>query len=429
MMPISHATTSDTEPLFVCEVLDADENVSGLLVDTGETKKTKSGQIRNRTRFGIVVYVRLVSGALPSPVSRVEDATARFEPGAFAPTPARLITAMGHHYEMTLLGSFATLSEMPHSLRAMFHPASNAGPESRPVILDGVVVRLIDGFRPRDAQLIGLQRSETSSERPIRRIHSKRQARRQRAQQLNEYTDQMTQFEREKTLRMLAVHNLIQERGPDAAIDPLLAALNDDLEVVRSTAAYHLARLADRLPVAPFLSAIREKTWLNAKVCEVAAYVFLAHVDEVPVEVLLDLYHGGDAPWYTTVHVIAIAAMGHLGERATDEVVALLADIAAHKPYLTDIRIRWSVAKALGDLGARAPVEALISGMRDGQPEVASAAARSLLRHPGPVADEVLQEAHLLSDLESARRIIYGRVRERLNVLHQPDEPSSTPHT
>ncbi len=440
MAQMTHATTSNAESPFVCEVLDADEKYGEWIVDTGEPKKTRSGRITTHVRSGIVLYVRLVSGALPSPVALMDEATdrytfgtARFAPGAFAPTPVDVITTSGNVYEMTLLGSFPPLCELPPAMRAMFHPTCYVGPEACPIILE-CVASLIDGFRPRNAQLIAhwppatSTLTETAMGMPMHSTHLKRHVRRQRKQAAEAHAAQLTRYMREKMRRIFEVHRLIQDLGPDAAIDPLLAALNDELRDVRAAAAAQLSRIAQRLPVTPFLSAIQDRSWLNADVCYVAAHVFLAHIDEVPVAALLDLYAGGDAPWYTNVRITAIQAMARLGDQAPDEVVALLTDIAAHKSSV-DIRVRWSVAKALGDLGARAPIEALLAGMRDGQPEVASAAARALLRHPGPLSEEALTEARLLSDLETARRVIYERVRERLNALDQRDDPFSPPHT
>lgn len=408
--------------LFVCEALDADEYCLHSFVEI-------EGRERNRyPGAGPIVYVRLISGALPSPIAAIQGPTsyphnaslAHIAAGAFAPATARLKLARGRVYETTLLGSFQPLNEMEPSMRAVLRPTCHVSPDARPVILESMLTPYT-AFRPRQAQLIGYVK-DAQSTAPVRRTHSKRRARVRDAVAGIELMERYRALQNEITLRQITVGGLIQQLGPDAAIQPLLSALNDEIHQVRETAAYQLGRLANRIPLAIFLDAIgartpldavQERSPLNAAVCEATVYMFYQHVDEVPVQALLDLYHGMYGISSPTIHATAISAMGRLAERVTDEVVETLAGIVTERRAMFDVRVRSAASKALETLGPRAPVEALIAGLRLGDMETAPALARALLRRPAAVPAEILEEARLLSDDETARQVLHARIRER----------------
>jgi HEAT repeat protein len=217
-------------------------------------------------------------------------------------------------------------------------------------------------------------------------------------------------------LRSMALRILNPETATDDTVAYIVAALDDEITFVREAAAHSLHLFGDRLPLAPFLSAIRDKRALNFAWCLAAAHVFAAHADEVPIDALLDLFFNmsPNQASRSEVQFAVVQAMGRLGARATDEVVELLAGMlehrqATHRPH--DIRVRWQAANSLGELGDRAPTAPLVAGMDDHQPRVAAAAARALLRQPDRLTGEIRTRAQLMSDVQSARQVINERSR------------------
>jgi len=204
-------------------------------------------------------------------------------------------------------------------------------------------------------------------------------------------------------------------RGKVVTKEEVIEALDDEFDDMRTSAAYALGTVADRLPIAPFLEAIKDMRPINCGWCRAAAFVFGAHPDDVSAEALVELYDGveradgrqlGRAHERVLIQVEALRAMGRFGARAP---VDRLAQALTETHAVYDIRERCAAAEALGNLGALAPVEALIVGMENTQPEVAVAAARALARHPAQIPDEVRKRARLMSDISAARRIIYER--------------------
>lgn len=395
------SATLEDQPLFVCDVIDADES-----------------SLKVNGRYGLVIYVRLVTGVLPSSIRNFVAGKARLEPGAFAPTSARLTAPAGRTYDVVLLATLPPLHAMRPALRGQMRPPASITSDAQPVVLEGLPRH--EMFRPRHSLLVATGAPETS----MRDEGAEHTALSHRQRRKLARLDREFIYLRERqlqnkilhasTLRSVALQTAVRERPTDVVAKMLLEALEDENSMVRGTAANLMQHVVTQLPLTPFLDMIKEKGALNEAACEAAAYAFVAHADEVPVDAVLDLYHGQYGASSPIIRTIACQAMGRLGERATDEVVGLLAAIVSERRAIYDIRVRRQAAISLGELGARAPVEALIACMQgSGQPEAAAAAARAIVHHPANVPEDVRKEARLLSDADTARRITYARVLER----------------
>jgi hypothetical protein len=383
-MTDTSATSLSTPPAFVAGVLDAD--AAPLII---------------KGCAGVVVYVHVLTGALPSAVRNVLVRTdgwpwvstlyGRPEKGAFAPTAARLTVSAGRTYPVTVLASLPALGMMRPYLRAGLNPPPQLDPAAIPVALEG----LPRHFRATAGELSAVGASGDRTEVDQQEL--------------------LAQLQRRTNEALLAAWQLRPPPGGEVThhateVERVLDALGDERETVRDAAANYLRPFAARLPLAPFLAAIQDKRDLNAAACVAAATVFAAHPDEVPIEALLDLYqHMGAGVHRVLVHMVVVQAFGRLGARASVEVIELLSDTLQGRGASHDIRVRMLAANALGDLGERAPIEPLIAGMEDHQPEVASAAARALARHPVVLSDEVRARAQTMSDVQTVRQMRYER--------------------
>jgi HEAT repeat protein len=350
---------------------------------------------------GIVVYVRLLSGTLPAITSNVlidESADLRGRPakGSFFPIPAQLTLASGRNYHVALLARLPTLAEMRLYLRSARMPPPNLDMAAIPLVLAGLPLH----FRAISGRLES-SGAEKYSEPDLQRL----------AIDLWIAAEQVRREGYQRRFALLGPGRL----GKPVTKEEVLEALDDEFDGMRTAAAYALGTVADQLPIAPFLQAIRDMRPINCGWCLAAAFVFGAHPDEVSPEILVELYEGveraagrqlGRAHECVLIQVEALRAMGHFGARAP---VDLLAQVLTETRAVYDIRERCAAAEALGELGALAPVEALIAGMENPQPEVAVAAARALAQHPAQISDEVRKRARLMSDMDAARRTIYGR--------------------
>jgi hypothetical protein len=347
---------------------------------------------------GIIVYVRLLSGTLPAITSNVlidESADLRGRPakGSFSPIHAQLTLASGRNYHVALLARLPTLAEMRPYLRSALMPPPNLDMAAIPLVLGGLPLH----FRAISGRLES-SGAEKYSESDLQRL----------AVELWIAAEQVRREGYQRRFTLLGPGRL----GKPVTKEEVLEALDDEFDDMRLAAAYAIGSVADQLPVAPFLEAIRDMRPINCGWCLAAAFVIGAHPDEVSPETLVELYHGVErvagrhAHEPVLIQVETLRAMGHFGARAP---VDLLAQVLTEPRAMYDIRERWTAAEAFGELGALAPVEALIAGMESPQPEVAVAAARALARHPAQISDEVRKRARLMSDMNAARRIIYGR--------------------
>ncbi len=378
--------TASMPPMFEAGVLDAD-----------------SASFSMKRHSGVIVYVRLLVGTLPSYTA---DVLVRFEsylgntligrPGqdGFKPTRARLTMPAGRSYLVTVLATLPALNNMRPHLAAGLEPAPDMDAAAVPVALEGLPIRYGTHFRPTAGTLVSLGEPGDGHgaewEELLARSH---------------HSSWFDLYARVASLRDLDGSN-----GDARTVDRILEALGDESEEVRLTAAYSIRTVATRLAIAPFLSAIRDKRYINVAACLAAAYVFAAHPTEVPVEALLDLYHHmGRGLHRGDIQAIVVRSMGRLGPRASTEVVELLSDILQEPHAIYDFRLRVMAARALGDLQERAPVEVLLTGMENSQPELAAEAARVLARHPANIPEEVRAHARLMSDVDTVKRMRYEK--------------------
>lgn len=379
MSDVPTSDESSTSADFTCAILDADKAV-----------------LHIKGRAGPIVYVRPLSGTLPSYVPNVLVGEywylyGRPAKGAFNPTPADLTVPSGRVYPVTLLATLPPLARMRPYLRAGLNPPPSIDLEAVPVALEGLPWR----FRATAGSLVSVRDPKRSSVPDREELIAL-------AKQL-----QHDALEEDHTLWLMS-----RQQQTGSTLEKLLEALGDERQDLRDAAAHLIQPYAAQLPIEPFLAAIRDKREINYAACLAAAYVFAAHPDEVPISALLDLYHNlGSKYWAGTgVKIVVVAAMGRLGARATDEVIEVLTQALSEPHAIVDIRVRWQAAIALGELGERAPVEALVAGMEIFQPEVAAAAAQSLAHYPGEISEELRERARMMSDLETVRRLRYGKV-------------------
>src|SRR5260370_22483849 len=104
------ATDSTAHVPFECTVLDADE-----------------APFRVQQRWGVVVYVRVISGTLPAALPNILIGPyawliARPAKGAFAPVAATLSVPAGRTYSVTTLASLPLLAGMRTYLRGSLPP-------------------------------------------------------------------------------------------------------------------------------------------------------------------------------------------------------------------------------------------------------------------------------------------------------------------
>src|SRR5260370_2292250 len=169
-------------------------------------------------------------------------------------------------------------------------------------------------------------------------------------------------------VRLAAVQQLemLAERVPLAA---LLRALRDEHETVRAAAARALGMLASRAPVEPLVGALRDSEWT----VRAAAAVALGKLKgRTPVEPLVAALHDEDA----SVRASAAWALGTLGEQAP---LAPLANALHDSAWI----VREAAVLALGELGARVPA-ALLLAARSDRDEPVRQVAELVLQHIYP---------------------------------------------
>ena len=169
-------------------------------------------------------------------------------------------------------------------------------------------------------------------------------------------------------VRLAAVQQLemLAEGVPLAA---LLRALRDEHETVRAAAARALGMLASRAPVEPLVDALRDSEWT---VRTAAALALGKLKGRTPVEPLVAALHDEDA----SVRASAAWALGTLGEQAP---LAPLANALHDSAWI----VREAAVLALGELGARVPAALLLAARSDGDEPVRQV-AELVLQHIYP---------------------------------------------
>jgi HEAT repeat protein len=321
-------------------------------------------------RHGTIMYVRPLSGALPSLIRNVlvgkhhwacGSLYGRPTPDEFTPAPAMLKFPIGRVYPVTLLAALPVLDSMRPNLRKGLTPPPDIESTAQPVAIEG----LPENFRATGAQLVSRQVDEAErDDDSLEALH----------REAMQHSD----------VRKAAI-NILSALGKNAPFDRLIDALYDEVEDVRTSASYTLVPLAPELPLQPFLDTIRDTSAFNEAALRVAARVFGAHADTMPVEAVIDLFERAPEP---TIATVAVQVMGLMGSRAP---VDILASILMDRHTLRDLRIRQQAANSLGKLGERAPLDALIAGMDDHMAMVQAATA--VLNYPAPIPDDVRARA------------------------------------
>src|SRR6266851_1920364 len=172
-------------------------------------------------------------------------------------------------------------------------------------------------------------------------------------------------------VRLAAVQQLemLAERVPLAA---LLRALRDEHETVRAAAARALGMLASRASVEPLVGALRDSEWT---VRAAAALALGKLKGRTPVEPLVAALHDEDA----SVRASAAWALGTLGEQAPLAPLAPLANALHDSAWI----VREAAVLALGELGARVPA-ALLLAARSDRDEPVRQVAELVLQHIYP---------------------------------------------
>ncbi len=193
-----------------------------------------------------------------------------------------------------------------------------------------------------------------------------------------------------------ATHALILIGEP--AVEPLIAALKDDLWTVRKNAAWALAELRDARAADPLIAALKDQAWqvrAHAAVglgeqrdARVVEPLIAALKDEVP-----------NVRWF------AAASLGQLrDERSVEPLINALKD--------ENVRVRTYSAASLGQLRDERSILPLAAALRDRHPEVRMYAAASLGQLRDRRAIQPLTEA--LKDEHSQVRMY---ARDSLNQI------------
>jgi HEAT repeat protein len=142
----------------------------------------------------------------------------------------------------------------------------------------------------------------------------------------------------------------------DAAVEPLVTALNDENEAVRERAAIVLGELGDARAVEPLIAALNDKNeFVRWRAITALGQLEDAHAVEPLIAAL------GDKNIYVRLRAYVESevakALGQLGNNAVVPLIAALRD--------KDRSVRWTAAKALGQLGDPRAVEPLIATLSD----------------------------------------------------------------
>jgi len=212
-------------------------------------------------------------------------------------------------------------------------------------------------------------------------------------------------------VRLAAVQQLemLAERVPLAA---LLRALRDEHETVRAAAARALGMLASRASVEPLVGALRDSEWT---VRAAAALALGKLKGRTPVEPLVAALHDEDA----SVRASAAWALGTLGEQAPLAPLAPLANALHDSAWI----VREAAVLALGELGARVPA-ALLLAARSDRDEPVRQVAELVLQHIYP---ELLASTSMHTIASVSEHEASTSQRVKLNGHHNHDLKSIWP--
>jgi HEAT repeat protein len=193
-----------------------------------------------------------------------------------------------------------------------------------------------------------------------------------------------------------ATHALILIGEP--AVEPLIAALRDDLWIVRKNAAWALAELRDARAAEPLIAALKDQAWqVRAHAAVALGEQRGAAVAEPLIAALKD--ESPNVRWF------AAASLGQLRDaRSVEPLIKALGD--------ENVRVRTYSAASLGQLRDERSILPLVAALRDSHPQVRMYAAASLGQLRDRRAIEPLTEA--LKDEHSQVRMY---ARDSLNQI------------
>jgi len=192
--------------------------------------------------------------------------------------------------------------------------------------------------------------------------------------------------------------------GADA-VEPLIVALKDNDDLVRSYAAEALGNIGDPRAVEPLINVLKDdnKWWVREKAAKA-----LGEIGDAAIDPLIVALKDNDIG----VRENAAEALGEIGDaRAVEPLMVALKD--------NDSRVRFSAAKALGEIGDLRAVIQLIAALKDNDHLVRSYAAVALGKTGDARAVEPLIVA--LKDNDDLVRSYAAVALDKLNFEPQSD--------
>jgi HEAT repeat protein len=165
------------------------------------------------------------------------------------------------------------------------------------------------------------------------------------------------------------VHKALGAFG-EPAVEPLIKALGDECDSIRSSAAEVLRAIGDTRAVEPLITALGDEHW-RVQMCAAKALGVFGDVQAVEslIETLRDKEVFGEN--INTVRKYAVEALGKIGDgRAVEPLIETLRYEGSD--------VRRSAAEALGEIGDGRAVEPLIEALEDEGYGVAKAAKKAL---------------------------------------------------
>jgi len=153
----------------------------------------------------------------------------------------------------------------------------------------------------------------------------------------------------------------------EAAIEPLIAALNDKEADVRQSAIVALKNFGSKRIIEPFIEALNDKDAFVRKVA-------ISALGEIGDKRAVEPLGKGLFEWHGSMKQTAVDALGQIGdERAVKPLIAALND--------KDEEVRKSIICALGKIGDKRAVEQLVEAtLKDEKKIVSDAASTELMR-------------------------------------------------
>ena len=187
-------------------------------------------------------------------------------------------------------------------------------------------------------------------------------------------------------VREKAIETLVRMGKP--AVEPLVAALNDDVPAIRTGAAEALGRIKDGRAIESLIQALKDETWgVREKAIEALAKIGKSAIaplvealedEDVGVRTetartLQELRWRPKDPSHKASYLIARKDWDELVRLGRPAVVSLIKVLKDKEP-----RVREKAARALGEIGDIAAVESLTESLEDKESIVREAAQKAL---------------------------------------------------